>query len=495
MGPYAVLLLFLPLCVLMGMTVALGSTQLTLLAVGGVVGLLLLFIPTSWVLTALLLLSFVVVGLAMYYLRINQAAWLPYALCMFLWLKLPLDALAVRKERTEVSSTTPAFLLALYFFFGACVISSLINQTPLINVLVGAKNFIFVWVVAFLVGSADTSQRYLRIAWISVLWLAIVQAPFAVAQHFLSRSPSRGMESTWDAVVGTFGGDPQGGGASGSMAIFLAIAIGVAVSFLKHRVVSAWLCWAAIGSSALAILMAETKAFFLLLPLMLAVVLLRDLRTRPLMVASMAVSCAVGLAGIAYYYSTAYYQSAPSIGRGGDVRSYYDYIAGLDTNPDFINRYTGEVSRFGAPLLWLRQAGKATGGSHLLGFGMTASRASETIGYGAAARQFPFSLTTSALTVLLWDTGLLGALLFLTTIALAAASAWRISGGLLLPPFDRAAMEATAGALCVAVPCMLYNDALVNGPSLQIFFAFLLGYVLHWHRKLAIQATFDGRVP
>lgn len=492
-GPYAVLLLLLPLCVLMGMTIALGSTQLSLLAVGGVVGLLLLFIPTTWVLTALLLLSFVVVGLAMYYLRINQAAWLPYALCMFLWLKLPLDALTVRRERADASATTtPVFLLALYFFFGVCVISSLINQTPLINVLVGAKNFIFVWVVAFLVGSVDTSQRYLRIAWISVLWLAILQAPFTVAQHFQSRGRVGGAAPSWDAVVGTFGGDPQGGGASGSMAIFLAIAIGLAVSFLKHRAAPALLCWVAIGAASIAILMAETKVFFLLLPVMLIVVLARGLRTRPFLVASIATASTLVLAGIGLFYAQTYHQSAQSLSRGGDARAYYDYVAGLDTDPDFVNRRTGEVSRLGAPLLWLKQAGQASGGSHVFGFGMTASRASETIGYGAAARQFQFALTTSALTVLLWDVGALGALAFVTMVCLSGLRAWRLGGDSSLPPFDQASMEATAGAFCVAIPCMLYNDALVNGPSLQIFFAFLLGYVLHWHRKLAVARSSTG---
>lgn len=467
----------LPICALLGATLALGSNQLTALAIGGVFGLLLLFIPASYILTLLLVLSFAGAGLATYYLKISQAPWLPYALCLFMWLKLLVDRLAWRKS-TSLAPVTPAFILALYVFFITALAATLINGTPLFSALVGAKNFIFVWSVTFLVASGAVDERYLRNAWIGVLLLAVLQTPFAIAQHFMEYR----VTGNWDAVVGTFGGDPEGGGSSGSMAIFLILAIGAAVALLRVRCIPVWFGTLVIAAAGCAVMMAEIKVVFFLLPVMLALVLVRDLTRRPLFALGAVGLAVVLLAGIGTYYRTVYYGDV-SAARRADLRSYVDYVLRVDTTPDFVNRRTGEVSRLGAPLLWGRWAGEYGADKTLVGYGMTASRTSRTIGVGAAQKHHSFRLTTSGLTVLLWETGLIGASSFLLMLLLAAAAAWRLDANPAVPTFHRAALQASAASLVVVLLSSAYNSSLVDGPSLQVFIAFVVGYVLFWYRR------------
>lgn len=480
--PWTLAAVLIPLCALLGMVVALGSRQLTLLAIGGVSGLLLLMIPSALVLTLLLALSFVGIGLAMYYLGLFQAAWLPYALSMFLWIKLPVDALMAptRASASEVPRRPlPAFVWFLLAFFCIAIASTAINETPFINWLVGGKNFIFVWSVAFLVASGAVSERYLKGVWIGLLGIAVLQAPFAALQHFTTFARS----GNWDAVVGTFGGDPEASGATGAMAIFLAIAVGMTLAFTKNRQIPVWIGAVCFVAAMIALLLSEAKIFFILVPVMVAFVLLREVRRRPGFVIASLLAVFASSFVVGIFYMNTYYVPFQSGGRDADARSYLDYMSGVDTQPDFVNRRTGEVSRLGAPLLWFKLSRQHGIDKTLIGYGMTGSRASQTVGYGAAAKRFQFALTTSALTVLLWDTGALGAIFFLSTIALAALSAWQLSASVRIPLFHRTALEASAGALVVCLLSCGYNASMVDGPSMQIFLAFVVGYVLYWSRR------------
>jgi hypothetical protein len=477
-GPLAAFALLLPLCALLGMVVALGSTQLSLLAIGAVGGVLLLLVPTTVVLALLLVLSFVVVGLASYYLKLHQSAWVPYALCLFLWIKLPIDALQTRAAR-RVEIRDPPFIYAIYAFIAIAIVSTLVNETALISALVGAKNFIFVWSVALLVATGVVGEKYLRNVWLGLLGVAGLQAPFAILQHFTQFKA----QGNFDAVVGTFGGNPDGGGASGSMAIFVCSSVGLAIALMRAREVPAWVGCSVLVACVVSLLMAEVKVFFLLLPLVLAIVMLREVRRRPLVVVAAGLLAVLVLGAMFSFYKTNY-TTQRTEARRLSATDYLDYMFKVDSNPEFVNRFTGEVSRIGAPLIWLRRADDWGPEKPLIGYGMTATRVSQTIGIGQAQRRFGFTLSTSSLTVLLWETGWLGTLAMLLGIGLCALTAWRLSGNQHIPPFHRATLEACAAALAVAAMTLPYNTAFVDGPSLQVFYAFVFGYVLFWYRAV-----------
>lgn len=490
-GVAALLMVFLGASVLAGAAIGLGSNLLTLMVSAVIVGPLLLFVPTAPLLLALLALALVLTGLASYYGRIGQVHWLPYVVCLWLWIKLPIDALARRPDRhlgaSGLGPSAPTVVLGALAIAG--MLATAFNMTPFLSFLVGAKNYLFVWSLSFAIASGTLTPAGLRWVWMALLAVAALQAPFAVQQHFFNFARS----GSWDDVVGTFGGDSEGGGgASGAMVIYLSIALGTALALWRRRLLPR--VWAlAVGAAILlAVAMAEVKAFFVFMPLMAGVVLLRDLRERPAAGLLMLFGCAVTVMLMFSYYKYAYFDRQASSVAAVSSADYLDYILSVDSQAGFINRQTGEVSRVGAPLLWHREVARFGPEQRWLGFGLRACRIGNLVGAGDAARHFPFTLTTSAVTVLLWDVGLIGMACFLALLLTSGWLAWRLAADERIPTFHRAALECSAAAMAVLLVSSVYNDAVVDHYTIQMLLAFLVGYILYWRRQAAVARSTAG---
>ncbi len=482
------LLLLLAGAGLVGMVIALGSAPLTLLAAGAVGGLLLLFLPTPHLVAAQLVLSLVIAGVAMYYLKVAQAHWLPYALSLWIWMKLPMDRLAqVRPQVGPSLPTSPLVVLGLLWLLLALV-GAVINQTPLITFLVGARSHLFIWSLAFAVAAGVFAPEAQRRAWLALLLAAAIQLPFAAQQHFIQF----GSSGSWDAVVGTFGGDPDGGGSSGAMVIYLSIALGLTAALWQRGQLGRWPAAATALAILLAVALAEVKAFFLFAPLMLGLVLLREIRARPGFAIGALLASTVALVSVFAYYQQVYFNDGVRGAGRADSADYLRYIASADSRLDLINRRTGEVSRLGAPLLWATETAREGPARQLFGYGLRASRTGGVLGAGEAARQHAFSLTTSAVTVLLWELGLIGLALFAAILLATARAARRLCRHAAVPAFHRAALEAVPAAMAVLAVSSLYNDAVGNHYTIQTLLAFIVGHVLYWQRAAALA---DRAVP
>jgi len=481
----------LPVAALLGMIVGLGILPLTLLAAGGVAALFFLALPTPFILTTLLVVTFLFVGLGLYYLRIDKLHWIPYAIATALWLKLPVDALRYARtaHRTASPPSLPLFVVALLCFFVVSITSCLVNETPLMNVLFGGKHYVLIWSVAFAIAAPSTSDQHVRRTWLLLLALAALQAPFATLQHFMAF----GAGKNWDAVVGTFGGDPEGsGGGSGHLALFLLMALGVVLSLGKDRLVSPFVTGVVIVAIVLSVLMAETKVFFFVAPVVIGIVLWHELRRRPLTAIAIATGGALVLAGALVFYEKVYYDSVSEHATeadAGGVAKYLDYMFATDAKVGYINDQTGEVGRLETPLVWARDA--AIGGAYgpLVGYGITASRASPLIGIGKAQKHFAFELKTTLVSVLLWDTGILGTTAFVAMLGLLGWSCWRYARHPRIPPFERSLFTGATAAVAVAFASLMYNDGLLDAPTLQITLAILLGFAWRWHRQLSLPAV------
>lgn len=72
-------------------------------------------------------------------------------------------------------------------------------------------------------------------------WLFYVQFPLAIYQVLVvvpKRVALRGEDEKWDSVVGTFGGDPMGGGNTAAMGMFCLLIMLLKVSEFKHGICS-----------------------------------------------------------------------------------------------------------------------------------------------------------------------------------------------------------------------------------------------------------------
>ncbi|HEY4373049.1 MAG TPA: hypothetical protein VGN52_14055 [Burkholderiales bacterium] len=472
-----------------GAIIALGAAQLDLLAFGAFFGLIFLFVPSSWVLITLTFLTFVVVGVAGYFLSFDKGFWLPYMICMLLYLKVPLEGLQ-RSGRGHVRGGTSPVVYALLPYLAVFVLSTLINGSSVLFTLVGAKNFAFIWSVLLLLALGRLEEKVLARIWLAVPLVGVLQLPFTLYQHFFVASRNAQTlhaGTSWDAVVGTFGGKIDGGGASGTLAVFEIFAILLSLLFVQAGVFRKRTAMLVYGAAFLSVFLAEVKVVFVLLPVVMVGVLGRRLIRNP--VASLGMLAASGalLALLFVGYQQMYWSKADH--KANSAAGAFDYMFRTDSNDQLVNYTTGEVSRLAAPVIWWRDTSVRGADLVLFGYGPSASRISETIGIGVAARRYSFRLDTSSLTVLLWDLGLIGLLTFVAILVIGAFAALRLAKNDALPPLHRAVMRAVPTAIAIVLVTLPYNHDAVDNSTLQLLICLLLGHVAYWHRRLRVEAA------
>jgi len=433
-----------------------------------VLSVLVLALPPPIIIWLMLILVFLVVGQLTFFLGFQQALWLPYLLLLLIAVKYLMERFRLSNHhRTLLNLSTIPILIGLScsFFF----LSAVANRTDFASVGVAAKNYIFPWFLTLFMVSAIKRSGDLKGVWNFILWIVFIQVPFAALQHFYFAKLAG---ADWDAVVGTFGGGFLRGGGSGTMAIFLVFGIVLAASLYRRRL-SDWRMLLAVTLAALAtVALAEVKIFFICLPIALVLLFRRDILSYPIIATGFCFCGALLLGAVLLIYQQSYSERL----RGVDnVEGFIDYVFAAESDPYFFNRTTKEVSRVGALLMWERY-NQASDYRFYIGHGPAASRQSQTIGTGVAARKYPFTLETSTASTMLWDVGLLGYGLFLTLLLVGGMYGLSLARG--MPPQEAAALDTIGVMLLLDLPLSMYNRDLIDSSTAQILLAFSLGYVL-----------------
>jgi hypothetical protein len=131
---------------------------------------------------------------------------------------------------------------------------------------------------------------------------------------------------------------------------------------------------------------------------------------------------------------------------------------------------------------WVQRQGLHDPAGALLGHGL--GTAHDATG-GEIARRYPgYGISLTAASILLWEQGILGSVLFLAMLALA----WRAANGLRraqAPAWARADAAALQAALPLFAFYLIYRSALLEVLSFQIVFYALLGYLAWLVRRFA----------
>lgn len=462
----------LALGVFFGLVAASGIKIIQVLLIAGLGGILLLTLPLKPFLGVVLISTFVVQGLASYFLKFSQAQWLPYLLCILAVFKLILtpkgECLVERR-----SMSWP--LVFLFGYFSCVVISTLVNMPRLAQIMVGMKNVLPIWVVSFLIIRGMSRDESIReFVWKILRGVFYLQVPFVLYQHFVI-VPSRPDKTTaMDAVVGTFGGLIDAGGANATLVAFALFIMACELALFVRkdigwpRLILAW------GTGLLIIFSGEVKAAFLWLPLTVLFIMRRRI-FRSFGAFLMAVCFSVmAVVGMFAAYEFLYWSKGT---RNVSVAQRIERM-GYFFDSSSINYRTGEISRGASISLWLEDP-HANPATRLLGYGVAASRVSATGGLGeVAARHYPLSIAATSTAVLLWDSGLLGFFCFvMLLLSLLRAALLRYP----LPDSSRQAAEREAWALLMLImlSLLVYNRSLMDEPSIQMLLAMAAGFLVH----------------
>lgn len=464
---------------LAGMLVGVGNYTLDALAFAAFFGLVLLLLPLELLLTAHFVIAVVITGCIVYFLRIQQGNWLPFGSAALVGVKVLLAYLASRERRTQLERP-PFFIMALGAYLLGIGIAVAVNKPPLIQSVVGLKNLLPCWAVFAAFAFGFVSWPFVKRLWFWIIAIPIVNFPFVLYQHFVI-APKRLDVTRYDAVVGTFGGNPESGGHSPTLMLYMIAAMLTAAAWYRCRKLSRLYLLAAVTTAFLAIVLSENKSAFVLLP---AAFLMFDLDThvrRP--VRFVLVGLVMGTVMILMYkaYSAMYYDSGI---RSKETSERLEYFF----DPTNVKADSGEVGRGASLSIWWGDR-LYSPLQRLFGYGPGASRAESTIAMGEVAKRYvPWQINSTAIAQLLWDQGIFGCLAFLSVLVGAVVFGfrrYRWTGD----EEDRQLLRVATAVSTVLVPFSLHNAHVVGAGQDQYLMTLALGTVFVAGKHLTREAA------
>ncbi len=420
--------------------------------------------------------SYLVVGQLVYFAGINSALLIPSAISILLWV------IVIGKFKNSVVLNSRKIKLPLVFpillFIFFVVLSAIINHVAVIALIASYKNMLLLSVY-FAISLCFVAVEKIEsiIKWLFPITFA--QIPFILYQHFIIAprrvSAARGntAEASWDAVVGSFGGDPLGGGASGSMAFTIVSACMLAFALWKRRLITGQKLAGVFIATGICLAFAEVKYVTILFPVGMLILSLPLLIKKPVVALFSMFMISIAMVGLLYLYGTVHYEAA-GVAQKDSFEDVLDAAFGYSTDNDLISD-TGEMSRTGAYTFWWNKGFLPDVVHGFFGYGPGASRSQSTFAVGEIASRYSFAIDRSLGVVLLWDIGLLGFMsyvfIMISSVILAYKTALHT-----LNPTRKAILEATSAMLAMLILMVPYSREILEVPALTFMMMMLLGY-------------------
>jgi hypothetical protein len=425
---------------------------------------------------------FLVVGQLQYFARVDKAFWVPYLICLILYLRLVSSgaktSAAPHAAPRGGPSGWPKAMLILSLV--TAVAASAINAVPPLQWLIAGKEYFFLLSILLAFASGAVGVADFERVWRFVPWFLALQIPAVLYQRFYVATHRAG-DSAFDAVVGLFGGDPQGGGASGAMATFSVIVMVMTLEAWRSGLTSRKRLVLTMLLALIPIFLAEVKFALLLMPVALLLVYGRELLRHPLRaLVAVVVGAAFSLALLAVY------QKQFTSDRTKEGRSLGDYVETIverNFGAEQFNPRTREVGRVAAISLWARDQRWSDPTHALIGYGIGATRVG-SLAFGEIAKRFQIRIGRSSLAILLWETGLIGAGAVVLGLLTSALAAFRLARQPALA--QRAWLLRGSGiALLIVLMGLPYNTDFIEISQIQILAWCLVGCVVALSRSLA----------
>jgi hypothetical protein len=461
---------------LSGFLLSLFDVYAAAFVVGSLLLVLCLVIDFSKLFWLNVICAFLLVGQLQYFAGVGKAFWLNYLIAAIAFIRAILLAFSLSRNQHEGLKKSRLLAFSFLFFFITfltLLASSVINLSPLMQVLLSIKDYSLLWGYLFAVSAAVLAQRHLDSLIKYLPWLIIIQFPVVLYQRFFIAA-NRGGDSAWDSIVGLFGGDPNGGGASGAMATVTVVTMCSVIARWKNKQVGNMFCLLVIAVALATIMLAEVKFAMVMILVGVMYVYRGELTRKPIQVL---VVMAISL--FAIFAILVAYQSQFAGARSKASYSLEDYISvTLDRNSDSqqINFQTGEMGRIAAVKFWWQQHDMGSPVKFVIGHGIGASRFGQTVN-GEAASQYSFKIARSSLAIVLWESGFIGACSLILALCLALLAAMRKESENINSEMSFA--YTTAGVMILMVMIGLaYNTDFVNVVQIQLLAVLMMARLL-----------------
>lgn len=442
------------------------------------------------------LITIVICGTVQYFTGVVAVLWLPFLMVLLMVMML----IMLRQPQPLALTPQEKGILTLYLTFIFLSLSATFLQGGAVVTIVGFKNELALSLIllCMLLGMFRESQIYRLTRLFN--WLFYVQFPVAIFQVLVMvprRVAIRGEFEKWDSVVGTFGGDPLGGGNTAAMGMFCLLIMLMKVSEFKHGICSFKSMVIHLVLAFTMCIIGEVKFVILLSPFLLALLWMMpcyvsgvskvSLRSLLIIAGGMVVLIFGAITILAANYSSAF---------GGDpTKSAFSVFVDslgyiFDTNYIMEN---GELGRFTTIFFWLKHNDLFGIGSILFGYGLNATNSGSTVSPGYISAWFHLILDSTSLSMLLWEVGIIGVLL-LAGIFIAILKVMRPRETFSrydLSLEDLQLLSAAPAFYVFAIGCLLslpYSQILMIIPMLQFLLWIALGSLIVIHRSVRLNS-------
>ncbi|MFB9144598.1 capsular biosynthesis protein [Vibrio artabrorum] len=365
--------------------------------------------------------TLVICGLVQYLTGVGAVLWLPFvaAFAMVILRLMQTNYEAVKFDNIEIILTV--LLVGAY----TLILVSTFLQSGLTVTIVGWKNELALSLIflCLLLGFIRESQLYRVVQ--TLYWIFYLQFPVILYQIFVvvpQRVAFKGPFEKWDSVVGTFGGDPMGGGNTAALGLFCLLIMLLKLSEFRHGVVSRLNMIGHIVAAFILCVLGEVKFVILLAPVLLVFVWLcpsyvygvrqQDIKKVFLMVCAMAALVLFAIVVLAASYATTF-NTAPD---HGALQVFWDSLEYIYDSNYILP--TGELGRMTTLFFWLDNNQLYGWSSVWFGYGLNATNHGSSVAPGFLNQIFNVLLDSTSLSMMLWEFGVVGLILFLCPMLL-----------------------------------------------------------------------------
>lgn len=472
----------LVLSVVSGVLAAFGNV-IHLIALLGVYGIVFVIAaPTTWTVWIIFIMVFLISGPSAYFIRFTQLQWFNVLVSAALILPLILHILHSRRNILYSSASKDLILPAIFLLL--VIFSTIIDRPQFADFVNASRHYFLMWPLMLVFMFGLIPEKVIEQIWKALLVVAVVQFPMALYQYiFVSQKSTR--LSPFDAVVGTFPGNISGGGDSAGMAILLLIAILLTIALWREKKIHGR--WAILiiltGISTLGL--AEVKLPVMLLPIAIGMYYRKEILRRPLESITIVIAVIVIMSGILLMYEKLHYGggSVDTFSTNNPPRTVYEHISrALD--PDSESVQLGQKGRVSLLINWWEMNVKSGDIQHsLFGYGMGSTHTS-IVGAGELSKRFPYQINTTTTIILLWETGILGHLVFFLILFLGARASDQAAKHEAIPDIHRILLRVGAVGLVILILMFPYKNVHLYSNPTQFLMMFMLGYAGYWTRFL-----------
>ncbi len=475
-------LLFLVACVIGAYLAGHGKVVFVALYVSTLCGLLLLYKPDI-LLWFTLISGLIIAGLAqLYWPQLQIIRWVVSLLT------LVIGALAIIEYAFKYKREKPSSLLWwIIAFFTVTLFSSFINFVDFNTFVFGVKGYFQVYGLFIALALLAWDKGHINFIPKFLILLGLIQLPFALHQYFFIVPTRIGLGDgivPEDVIAGTFGASATGGGANAVLTALLLIVMSIVTALWKRGV---------LPISKLALLM-----LFLIIPIMLNlskislvyiviayIILFRDeIRDRPAIFVFGGVFAALMVSAILASYllvST----------RGSDSQGVEEFLnSAIEDNVSeghghgnlLLNRWTTITYWFG------EQAASGDVGNTLFGYGAGASREG-TGGVSSvstlAQNKYPgVGIGLTAISALLWDTGIVGMALVFAIFFSAYSACRTLTEYYHVDKWKASIFHGLQVAIVIFTLSLFHKSSFVFHISYQVLLMLVFGYIAYWHKQM-----------